>query len=65
MSHYGGIGTLSHQYNDTLSPWFEMYLGLEQANSGIRTYEPQFVPGLLQTEDCARHPGPARLWLSG
>ncbi|MGH8968237.1 MAG: helix-turn-helix domain-containing protein, partial [Actinomycetes bacterium] len=42
------------QYGDVLSNWFETYLGLEQASSVIRTYEVQFVPGLLQTEDCAR-----------
>jgi hypothetical protein len=34
--------------------WFETYLGLEQAASVIRTYEPALVPGLLQTEDYAR-----------
>jgi len=43
-----------HHYNDILPSWFEMYLGLEQASSVIRTYEPQLVPGLLQTEECAR-----------
>jgi len=43
-----------HQYNDLLPSWFETYLGLEQASSVIRTYELQFVPGLLQTADCAR-----------
>ncbi|MFN2496394.1 MAG: helix-turn-helix domain-containing protein [Pseudonocardiaceae bacterium] len=43
-----------HQYSDILPHWFEMYLGLEQASSVIRTYEPQLVPGLLQTEECAR-----------
>jgi len=43
-----------HQYSDILPSWFEMYLGLEQASSVIRTYEPQLVPGLLQTEDGAR-----------
>ncbi|MGH8966206.1 MAG: helix-turn-helix domain-containing protein, partial [Actinomycetes bacterium] len=42
------------EYGDVLPSWFETYLGLEQAASVIRTYEPQFVPGLLQTEDCAR-----------
>ncbi len=42
------------RYGDVLSSWFETYLGLEQASSVIRTYEVQFVPGLLQTEDCAR-----------
>jgi transcriptional regulator with XRE-family HTH domain len=42
------------EYGDVLPNWFETYLGLEQAASVIRTYEPQLVPGLLQTEDYAR-----------
>ncbi|MGH3984311.1 MAG: Scr1 family TA system antitoxin-like transcriptional regulator [Pseudonocardiaceae bacterium] len=42
------------EYGDVLPNWFEAYLGLEQAASVIRTYEPQLVPGLLQTEDYAR-----------
>lgn len=29
-------------------------IGLEQDSSLIRTYEAQFIPGLLQTEGCAR-----------
>jgi len=37
-----------HRYGDVLPNWFETYLGLEQAASVIRTYEPQLVPGLLQ-----------------
>ena len=41
-------------YNDVLPGWFETYLRLEQAASVIRTYEVQFVPGLLQSEDYAR-----------
>ncbi|KAF4409106.1 MULTISPECIES: helix-turn-helix transcriptional regulator [Streptomyces] len=43
-----------HQYNDILPPWFETHLGLEEAASVIRSYENQFVPGLLQTEGYAR-----------
>lgn len=43
-----------HHYSDILPNWFEMYLGLEQASSVIRTYEPQLVPGLLQTQEGAR-----------
>jgi hypothetical protein len=43
-----------HDYSDILPSWFEMYLGLEQASSVIRTYEPQLVPGLLQTQEVAR-----------
>lgn len=41
-------------YSDVLSPWFQTYLDLEQAAELIRTYEVQFVPGLLQTEAYAR-----------
>jgi transcriptional regulator with XRE-family HTH domain len=43
-----------HKYSDLLPPWFETYVGLEQACSQIRSYEPQFVPGLLQTEAVVR-----------
>ncbi|MQA88450.1 MAG: helix-turn-helix domain-containing protein [Streptosporangiales bacterium] len=43
-----------HKYNDILPSWFEIYIGLEEAASVIRTYEAQFIPGLLQTEDYAR-----------
>jgi transcriptional regulator with XRE-family HTH domain len=43
-----------YRYAELLPPWFETYLGLEQAASLIRCYECQFVPGLLQTPDYAR-----------
>jgi len=43
-----------HQYSDIIPSWFEAYLGLEQASSVIRTYQPQLVPGLLQTQQVAR-----------
>ena len=42
-----------HHYSDILPSWFEMYLGLEQASSVIRSYQPQFVPDLLQTQEVA------------
>lgn len=42
------------QYTDILPRWFEPYIGLERAASVIRSYEVQFVHGLLQTEDYAR-----------
>ncbi|MFE3442841.1 helix-turn-helix domain-containing protein [Nocardia sp. NPDC059180] len=41
-------------YSDLLPAWFETYVGLEQAATTIRTYEAQFIPGLLQTADYAR-----------
>ncbi|WP_184987604.1 helix-turn-helix domain-containing protein [Sphaerisporangium rubeum] len=43
-----------HKFSDLLPNWFELYVGLEEAASVIRTYEIQFVPGLLQTPDYAR-----------
>jgi hypothetical protein len=43
-----------HRFGDVLPSWFQSYLGLEAAASLIRTYEVQFVPGLLQTADYAR-----------
>jgi transcriptional regulator with XRE-family HTH domain len=43
-----------HRYSDLLPHWFQSYLGLEAAASLVRTYEVQFVPGLLQTPDYAR-----------
>jgi transcriptional regulator with XRE-family HTH domain len=53
-----------HDYSDILPTWFEAYVALEEAAIGIRAYEIQFVPGLLQTEEYARavallgHPSP-------
>src|SRR5579875_222972 len=43
-----------HDYSDILPPWFEAYVGLEEAATQIRTYQVQFIPGLLQTGDYAR-----------
>ncbi len=43
-----------HRYSDLLPNWFSYYLGLEAAASLIRTYEIQFIPGLLQTEEYTR-----------
>ncbi|MFJ7907737.1 helix-turn-helix domain-containing protein [Kitasatospora sp. NPDC096204] len=43
-----------HEYGDVLPGWFQNYLGLEEAAAEIRSYEVQFVHGLLQTADYAR-----------
>lgn len=43
-----------HRYGDVLPSWFQTYVGLEEAASLIRTYELQFVPGLLQSEGYSR-----------
>ncbi|MFB4197266.1 helix-turn-helix domain-containing protein [Streptomyces carpaticus] len=36
-----------------LSPTYSVYIGLEMDASSLRVYEPQIVPGLLQTHDYA------------
>jgi transcriptional regulator with XRE-family HTH domain len=43
-----------HRYGDILPSWFESYVGLESAASIIRTYEVQFIHGLMQSPDYAR-----------
>ncbi|MBL3667796.1 helix-turn-helix domain-containing protein [Streptomyces sp. M2CJ-2] len=42
------------RFHEILPNWFSMYVSLEGAATLIRSYEPHFVPGLLQTEDYAR-----------
>ncbi|MET7641228.1 helix-turn-helix transcriptional regulator [Streptomyces sp. NPDC005438] len=42
------------KYSDVLPSWFEQLIGLEEAAALIRTYEVQFIPGLLQTHGYAR-----------
>ncbi|MFJ7335152.1 helix-turn-helix domain-containing protein [Streptomyces sp. NPDC101110] len=42
------------RFHDVLPEWFSLYVSLEGAARIIRSYEPHFVPGLLQTEGYAR-----------
>ncbi|WP_416970033.1 helix-turn-helix domain-containing protein [Streptomyces sp. 4F14] len=42
------------RFHDVLPEWFSLYVSLEGAARMIRSYEPHFVPGLLQTERYAR-----------
>ena len=48
-----------HRFNDILPDWFQSYVGMEEAATSIRVYEPQFIPGLLQTR-----PTPPPCWRS-
>jgi transcriptional regulator with XRE-family HTH domain len=36
-----------HQYQDVLPGWFQAYVGLEESAESIRSYDSQFIPGLL------------------
>ena len=61
-----------HRYSDVLPSWFQVYIGLEGAATLIRSYDIQFVPGLLQTRttpgrSCGEHIRPCRTtnWSAG
>ena len=43
-----------HSYDDVLPSWFRTFVGLEEAASLIRGYDPHWISGLLQTPDYAR-----------
>jgi transcriptional regulator with XRE-family HTH domain len=42
-----------HAYGDVIPEGFETYVGLEADATTLRTYESEYVPGLLQTADYA------------
>lgn len=58
-----------HGYGEVMPTWFQTYVGLEESAALIRTFEVQFVHGLLQTEDYIRsvirlgHPKAAVPWV--
>ncbi|GHH89000.1 transcriptional regulator [Streptomyces sulfonofaciens] len=43
-----------HRYRDVLPTWFTAYVSLESSAKVLRTYEPHYVAGLLQTAEYAR-----------
>ena len=53
-AQYGLRRTLAQTHGSALSPRFAEFLAYEEAARAIRQYEPQLIPGLLQTEDYAR-----------
>ncbi|MFE3599331.1 helix-turn-helix domain-containing protein [Streptomyces sp. NPDC059142] len=40
-----------HAHGSAVPSWFSVYVGLEQAASNLRTYQGEFIPGLLQTAE--------------
>lgn len=54
LARHASVPGWWQQYSDVLPRWLEFYVGLEEAASVIRTYEVQFIHGLMQTEDYAR-----------
>jgi hypothetical protein len=49
MARYANARGWWQDYSGVLPVWFQNYVGLESAASQVRTYETQFIPGLLQT----------------
>ncbi|WP_328427411.1 helix-turn-helix domain-containing protein [Streptomyces sp. NBC_00443] len=42
-----------HAHSNAIPAWFSVYVGLEQAVADLRTYQAEFIPGLLQTGEYA------------
>ncbi|MGW3033234.1 helix-turn-helix domain-containing protein [Streptomyces sp. NPDC001178] len=42
-----------HAHGEAIPAWFSVYVGLEQAASSLRSYQAEFIPGLLQTAEYA------------
>ncbi|MBM2623666.1 helix-turn-helix domain-containing protein [Actinoplanes sp. LDG1-06] len=42
-----------HAYGDVVPAWFELYVGMEQAASRLRSFAPSVIPGLLQRPEYA------------
>lgn len=49
-----------HQYGDLIPKDFDVYVGLEAAATKVISYQPDLVPGLLQTENYERALGQER-----
>ncbi|MFC7387660.1 helix-turn-helix domain-containing protein [Sphaerisporangium rhizosphaerae] len=43
-----------HTYGDVIPEWFQIFVGLEAEAAELRSYDPELVPGLLQTPDYYR-----------
>lgn len=70
MSHYGvpqetieSFANLAYaakqpgwwqRYKSALPDWFSLFVGVESAAHKIRTYEPELIPGILQTPEYSR-----------
>lgn len=43
-----------HSYGDVIPEWFQVFVGLEAEAAQLRSYDPELIPGLLQTPDYYR-----------
>jgi transcriptional regulator with XRE-family HTH domain len=54
LSRHGSVPGWWQDYGDAVPAWVKPYLGLEQAATLIRSYDVQFISGLLQAPGYAR-----------
>ncbi|HEX6527830.1 MAG TPA: helix-turn-helix transcriptional regulator [Streptosporangiaceae bacterium] len=54
LTEYANAASWWQEYADVVPSWLEQYLDLERVASLVRTYQVQYIPGLLQTANYAR-----------
>ena len=54
LAQQANVKSWWHQYGDLIPKNFDVYVGLETAATQIITYQPDLIPGLLQTADYSR-----------
>ncbi|PSR63152.1 XRE family transcriptional regulator [Nocardia sp. MDA0666] len=54
LAQQANVKSWWHQYGDLIPNNFDVYVGLETAAGRIITYQPDLIPGLLQTADYNR-----------
>lgn len=54
LAQQANVKSWWHQYGDLIPKNFDVYVGLETAATQIITYQPDLIPGLLQTVDYNR-----------
>ncbi|MET9488167.1 helix-turn-helix transcriptional regulator [Nocardia sp. NPDC006630] len=54
LAQQASVKSWWHEYDDLIPEGFNVYVGLEASARGLISYQPDLIPGLLQTADYAR-----------
>ncbi|MFJ4650487.1 helix-turn-helix domain-containing protein [Nocardia sp. NPDC088792] len=54
LAQQASVKSWWHEYDDLIPEGFNVYVGLEASARGLVSYQPDLIPGLLQTADYAR-----------
>ncbi|MFE3441642.1 DUF397 domain-containing protein [Nocardia sp. NPDC059180] len=54
LAKQAGVKSWWHQYGDLIPKDFDVYVGLEAAAAKLTSYQPELIPGLLQTPEYDR-----------